>query len=102
MSCNGLLFNDGAPSVLILHLTEADSIESLVETCGDRARLTVFRYDVFLTGVKIVNLTYGRGYGGSAYGSSLVESFKLVDSDVAAFHLDAHILGKLHEALVGD
>lgn len=95
------LFDNCTPSVLVLNLAELDAAESVVEFGGDGAGLSVFRNDIFLACVEVMNLTDRLSDCGSAYGCGLVNLLKLIDSDVTALNLHTHILGKLHEAFVG-
>lgn len=43
----------------VLNLSELDAAERIVEASGDGARFTVFRNDIFLAGVKVVDLADG-------------------------------------------
>ena len=64
--------------MLVLDFTETDSVEGLIETCGDRTGLPVFGNYILLAGVEVINLAYGRSHGGGADSSGLVKLFKLI------------------------
>ena len=88
--------------MLVLDFAEADTVESLVETGSDGARLAVLGHDIFLTGVEVVDLANGGSYSGGAHSGSLVDCLKLLDGDVAAAGLFCPILWQLPGGIGGD
>ena len=96
---DGLIHN-GVPAVDILGLAELDGAEGMVELGADGAGL--FAEDVAVAGLGVVKTLDGADDGGGTAGAGLLEGAEFLDVDGTTLDLYAHILGELHEALVGD
>ena len=86
----------------ILFLSKLDAAETVVEFCAERTRLAVFRDYVRAVVLRVVDTLDRADYSRRSASASLFKRRKLIFRDLTAFHLDAHILGELHKALVGD
>ena len=94
------LVHDGVPVVLVFGLAELDGAEGVVELGAVGTGLLT--KDVTLAGLGVVETLDGADDGGSTAGASFLEGGKLLNVDGTTLDFHAHILGKLHEALVGD
>lgn len=84
----------------IFGLAELDSTKGMVKLGADGAGL--FAEIVALASSRVVNALNGADDGGSAASASLLEIDKFVNSDRTTLNLNSHILGQLHQALIGD
>ncbi len=73
----------------------------IVECCGDGTGFAIGGYYIFMSGVKVVNLTYRRCYSRGAACSGFLHFRKFIDGDMAFLHLYAHVACELHKAAVG-
>ena len=86
--------------MLVFGFAELDSTESVVELGADWTGL--FAEVVALAGSGVINTLDGTDDGSGAACTCFLKVYKLVNGDGTTLDLDAHILGQLHEALVGD
>ncbi len=99
LSLDGLV-HDGVPVVLVFGLAELDGTEGVVELGAVGTRLLA--EDVALAGLGVIEALDGADDGGGTAGASLLEGAELFDVDGTTLDFHAHVLSKLHEALVGD
>ena len=74
----------------------------VVKTCGDGSRLAVFAEYEMVTGVKVIDIGNRTDDGSSAACSGLLECCEFFLRYRATLYGHTEVLGKLHEALVGD
>ena len=86
--------------MLVFGLAELDGAESVVELGAVGTGLLA--KDVALAGLGVVKTLDGADDGGGTASAGLLEGAELLDVDRTTLDLHAHILGELHEALVGD
>ena len=86
--------------MLVFGLAELDGAEGVVELGAVGTGLLA--KDVALAGLGVVETLDGADDGGGTAGTGLLEGAQLLDVDGTTLDLHAHILGQLHEALVGD
>ena len=84
----------------ILGFAELDGTEGVVELGAVGTGLLA--EDVALAGLGVVKTLDGADDGGGAAGAGLLEGAEFLDVDGTTLDLHAHVLCKLHEALVGD
>ncbi len=94
------LVHDGVPVVDVFGLAELDGTEGVVELGAVGTGLLA--KDIALTSLGVVETLDGADDGGGTAGASLLEGAELLDVDGTTLDFHAHILGELHEALVGD
>ena len=94
------LVHDGVPVVLVFGLAELDGAEGVVELGAVGTGLLA--KDVALAGLGVVKTLDGADDGGGTAGAGLLEGSKLLNFDGTTLDFHTHILGELHEALVGD
>ena len=86
--------------MLVFGLAELDGAEGVVELGAVGTGLLA--EDIALAGLGVIEALDGADDGGGTAGASLLEGSKLLDVDGTTLDFHAHILGELHEALVGD
>ncbi len=84
----------------VFGLAELNGAEGVVELGAVGAGL--FAKDVALAGLGVVEALDGADDGGGAASTGFLEVGKFVNVDGTTLDFHAHILGELHEALVGD
>lgn len=90
------------PVVGVGEFAKTYAVEGVVEAAGNGAGLAVFRDDMLLAGIEVVNFSNGGTYGGGAACGGFLESGDFGNVDVAAFNFQTHVAGKLHKRCVGD
>ena len=84
----------------IFVFAQLDGTQTLIKLLAPRTGF--FAKVVALASLGIVETFDGADDSSSAASTGFLELGKFINSDGATFHLHAHILGQLHEALVGD
>ena len=95
-----LLVDQDVPVVLVFGFAQLDGTQVLVELGADGAGFLAEL--VALACLGVVDALDGADDGGGTASASLLAFSQFFDGDGTTLDLDAHILGQLHQALVGD
>ena len=88
--------------MLVFFCSVLYATQVVVKTCGDGSRLAVFAEYEVVTCIEVVNIRDGADYSSSTTCSGFLKCCKFFLRYRTTLYGHAEVLGKLHEALVGD